>query len=378
MTHRERVIAAMNHEEPDRVPMDLGGSLASTMVGEAYPALRKALGLPVHEHADARRYASLADIEDDVRVALDVDVVHAPQAAGAGSAITIISDDTFIDEWGVRWHKPEGGHYYVERAPFQDEATPKAVEQHDWPEAKDIIKMEGVVDTLRKLREETDYAVTLEIRGRVMSIGQFLRGFEEWMIDLVTNEPFVEALLERTRQIQIEVNQLVLRDIGDLVDVVYTSDDLGSQNGPQISLDCFRKLLRPHFHKIWAHARVSTPAKLMHHCCGSCYAFLGDFVDLGVQALNPIQVSSAYMDPARLKAEFGKHLTFWGGVDTQQVMPRGTTADVREEVARRIREMGPGGGYVLTPVHNLQAEVPPENIIALYEAGKEFGKYPLS
>jgi len=124
MTHRERVLAALNHEEADRVPMDLGGSLATTMVGDAYPALRKALGLPIHESADARMYASLAEIEEDVRAALDVDIAHAPQIAGAGSATEVISDDTFLDEWGVRWHKPEGGHYYVERAPFADEATP--------------------------------------------------------------------------------------------------------------------------------------------------------------------------------------------------------------------------------------------------------------
>ncbi|MBN1341868.1 MAG: hypothetical protein JXQ73_04270 [Phycisphaerae bacterium] len=378
MTRRQRVMAALNHEEPDRVPMDLGGSLASTMVGEAYPALRQALGLPAHEHADARRYASLADIEDDVREALDVDIVHGPQACGAGGTKEVISDDTFIDEWGVRWHKPPGGHYYVERAPFQDEATVQAVERYDWMEPKDMVMLDGVAETLRKLRKETDYAVTLEIRGRVLSLGQFLRGFENFMVDLAMNESFVQALFERTTQIQIAVNDIVFREIGDLVDIVYTSDDLGGQNGPQIGPDCFKRLLKPHFNKIWAHARVSTKAKLMHHCCGSCYAFIGDFIQLGVQAINPLQVSAAYMDTAKLKSEFGKRMAFWGGIDTQSIMPRGSAEDVRQEVKRRIHDMAPGGGYILSAVHNLQPEVPPANIIALFEAGKEFGRYPIA
>ncbi len=377
MTHRERVLAALNHEEPDRVPMDLGGSLASTVVGEAYPALREALGLPVHDHADARVYASLAEIEEDVRVAFDVDLVHAPQAVGAGSAKQIVSEDTFIDEWGVRWHKPEGGHYYVERAPFADDATPQAVDAYPWLDPEEMVNLDGVVDALEKLRAESDYAISMELRGRVLSLGQFVRGFEDFMVDLAINEPFVEALFERTTAIQIAVNDIVLREVGDLVDIVYTSDDLGGQNGPQVSMDCFRSLLKPHFQRIWAHIRANTQAKLMHHCCGSVYAYLADFIELGVEALNPVQVSAADMDPARLKAEYGQHLTFWGGVDTQTIMPRGSTVEVREEVARRIRQMALGGGYILAAVHNLQPEVPPANIIALYEAGKELGVYPL-
>jgi uroporphyrinogen decarboxylase len=377
MTHRERVMAALNHQEPDRVPMDLGGSLASTVAGSAYPALRAELGLPVHEGRDTWKYAQLAEIEQDVRAALDVDIVHAPRATGAGAALRILSEDRFIDEWDVQWRKPKGGHYYIEHAPFEKEGTVQAVDRHRWPVASDIVQMAGVVESLKRLRTETDYAVSMELRGRVMSMGQFLRGFEDWMVDLAMNEPFVQALLERTTQIQIEANDIVLRQVEGLVDIVYTSDDLGGQNGPLFSPDCFRRLFRPHFQRIWEHARARTSAKLMHHCCGSAYAFMGDFVELGVQALNPVQVSAARMEPAKLKAEFGRHLTFWGGVDTRQVMPRGTPAHVRKEVARRIGEMAPGGGYILAAVHNLQPEVPPPNIVAMYKAGKELGRYPL-
>jgi uroporphyrinogen decarboxylase len=377
MTHRERVLLALSRREPDRVPMDLGGSLASTIVGRAYPALRKELGLPLREAAESLHYASLAVIEEDVRQALGVDVVHAPNAFGTAGAVHILSDDSFVDEWGAQWRRPEGGHYYVERSPFANNATPAAVEQFAWPAPEQLVNTRGLAAEVQRLRAETDYAISLELRGRVMSIGQFLRGFENWMMDLASNRPFVDALLERTTDIQVRVNDILLAEVGHLADIVYTSDDLGGQEGPLMSPDCFTRLFRPHFARIWSHARRKTGAKLMHHCCGSIQPFIADFIALGVEALNPVQVSAARMAPARLKAEFGKDICFWGAVDTRHVMPRGSIADVRAEVQRRIGELGRGGGYVLAAVHNLQPEVPPANIVALYRAGSDFGRYPL-
>ncbi len=377
MTSRERVLAALRHEEPDRVPMDLGGSLASTMVGRAYPALRAALGLPAQTTAEAWRYASVAEIDDEVRDALGVDLVHAPRAFGTGNLVKNISDTEFQDEWGVRWRRPPEGHYYVERAPFAGEATVAAVARHAWPTPAQIANVTGLADKLRALRKRTSRAITLELRGRVLSIGQFLRGFEDWMADLGDNHAFVEALLERTTALELAANELVLREVGDLVDIVYTSDDLGGQLGPLVSPACFKKLMRPHFARIWGQARQQTKAVLMHHCCGCATPFIRDFIDLGVQALNPIQVSASHMAPAQLKREYGRQMAFWGGVDTRDVMPRGTPADVRREVALRLHEMGRGGGYILAAVHNIQPEVPPANTIALFQAGRELGRYPL-
>ncbi len=378
MTHRERVLAALNHEEPDYVPIDLGGCLASTIIGPAYTGLRAELGLPTAERQEGLCYASTADVEEDVRQALDLDIIHAPRAFGTAGDIQVLSDDRIIDEWGAQWHKPPNGHFYVEKAPFADTSDVAVVERHNWPNAGQMVRTDGLRDAIAKLRRDTDYAISLEVRGRVMSVGQFLCGFEKWMMDLALEPAFVEALLERTTQLQVEVNDILAREIGDLVDVVYTSDDVGGQNGPLISPEFFKRLFKPHFARIWGHLRGSGPAKVMHHCCGSAYAFMGDFVELGVQALNPIQVSAADMDPARLKAEFGKDLCFWGGVDTRDVMPRGSVEDVRKEVGRRIREMGPGGGLILAAVHNIQPEVPPANTRELFRAGRELGKYPLS
>jgi len=329
------------------------------------------LGLPEFYGQEARRYTSLAQIDEDVRQILDVDIVHGPHTFGGGHTIQVLSSDTFIDEWGVRWRKPEHGHYYVERAPFEIEATAQAVEKHVWRKADEMVSLDGFVETLKELRAKTDYAISLELRGRVMSIGQFLRGFENWMMDLADNDSFVDALLDRTTQLQVEVNDLILRQAGDLVDIVYTSDDLGAQNGPLFSHGTFDRLFKRHFQKLWSHVRATTKAKLMHHCCGSIRPFIGDFVDLGVEALNPIQVSADNMDPGELKAEFGRHLTFWGGVDTRDVLPRGTTAEVRNEVRKRIGQMAKGGGFILAAVHNIQPEVPPANIVEMFRAGKD-------
>ena len=316
-------------------------------------------------------------MDEEVRAALDVDIIHAPRAFGAADAIKHLSENTILDEWGVRWRKPDEGHYYVEKAPFEREATPAAVQRHKWPDARDLVHTGGLAEAIRKTRRETDYAISLELRGRVMSMGQSLRGFENWLMDLAINEPFVEALMEQTTLLQLEANDLILHEVGDLVDIVYTADDLGGQQGPLVSPDTIARLFNPHYCRLWGHIREHTSATLMHHCCGSIYPFIADFIELGVQGLNPIQVSAKNMDPARLKAEFGKDMCFWGGVDTREIMPRGTTLEVHDEVARRIKEMGSEGGYILAAVHNLQPEVPPANIVELYRAGKELGQYPL-
>jgi len=279
MTHRQRVLAALEHEEADRVPMDLGGSLASTIVTPAYQGLRAELGLADEGSQDAMRFASLAEVDEDVRRALDVDIVHAPRAFGTAANTKILSEDRFIDEWGVQWHKPEHGHYYVERAPFEGESTLSAIDRYDWPEPKDIVQLEGLVESVKALRARTDRAISLELAGRVMSMGQFLCNFEKWMADLALEPSFVEALLDRTTQIQIEVNEIVLDAVGDQVDIVYTADDLGGQNCPLISPEYFQRLFKPHFRRIWQHIRGKTSAKLMHHCCGSVYPFIGDFID---------------------------------------------------------------------------------------------------
>jgi uroporphyrinogen decarboxylase len=166
--------------------------------------------------------------------------------------------------------------------------------------------------------------------------------------------------------------------VGDRVDVVFLGDDLGTQLGPQVSPELYRKYIKPQHRRIFDVYHAKSKAKVLLHSCGSVAALIPDLIEIGVDILNPVQVRASGMDPAKLKREYGRDLTFWGGVDTQEVLPRGKVADVWAEVGLRIRQMGSGGGYVLNSVHNVQPDVPPENVVAMFEAARELGRYPLT
>jgi uroporphyrinogen decarboxylase len=162
-----------------------------------------------------------------------------------------------------------------------------------------------------------------------------------------------------------------LHAVGENVDILYLADDYGIQTGPLLSPELFRKIFKPRMARLIQFLRNNSPAKIAFHSCGSVYALIPDFIDVGVQVLNPVQVAAADMDTARLRREVGKHLVFWGAIDTQRVLPQGTPVEVRAEVARRVKDLSPG--YIPTSVHNIQAEVPPENIVAMFEAIRAHG-----
>jgi uroporphyrinogen decarboxylase len=201
-----------------------------------------------------------------------------------------------------------------------------------------------------------------------------MRGYAASLEDLIVAPDFVEAFLERYLDFWTRLTKAALQALGGLVDLAMVGDDLGTQQGPLLSPALYRRLIKPfHARMVQTIKRFGKPVLL--HSCGSVAAFIPDLIDAGFDALNPVQVSARDMDSARLKREFGAQLTFWGGIDTQRVLPRGTPAEVRDEVRRRIADLGPGGGYVLAAVHNIQAEVPVENIVAMWEAAREFGRY---
>jgi uroporphyrinogen decarboxylase len=201
-----------------------------------------------------------------------------------------------------------------------------------------------------------------------------MRGYAAALEDLLAAPDFVQAFLERYADFWTCMTERALDTVGDLVDLTMFGDDLGTQQGPVMSPALYRRLIKPtHARMVQAIKKFGKPVLL--HSCGSVAAFIPDLVEIGIDALHPVQVTARDMDTARLKKEFGRDITFWGGIDTHRVLPRGTTAEVREEVRKRIADLAPGGGYVLGAVHNIQAEVPVENILAMVEAAKEFGRY---
>jgi uroporphyrinogen decarboxylase len=199
-----------------------------------------------------------------------------------------------------------------------------------------------------------------------------MRGWAEWLEDLLVNPAFGEGLFDRTVDFFVAVAQRALEETAEFIDIAWFGDDVGSQRGLLVRPELYRRVIKPRHRRI-VETIKRYGKKAAYHSCGSVYAILPDLVEIGVDVLNPVQVAAAHMDTARLKREFGRELSFWGAIDTQRVLSRGTPAEVREEVRRRIRDLSADGGYILCAVHNIQAEVPPENIVAMYEAAREFG-----
>lgn len=374
MTHRERVLAALNHEEPDHVPIDFGGTFATGINLGAYEELKKHLGIDSPTRVASQR-SQIATIDEEVLQRFDVDTRGVAWGMPDKSLYEQYPDGSYRDEWGAVRRKPEGmGHYMDVGHPFAGEPKLEDIEKHPWFDPDDPGFTRGVGEELKRLHEETDYAVILSLPVGVMHQTQFLRGYAEWMMDTIDNTAFFDALMERATDLVLGIMSNLLQVAGDNADIVLYGDDIATQNGPLLSHDQYLKRIQPWHRKIFDFIRANTKAKILYHSCGSVYSVIPDLIDLGIDALNPVQVAAKDMsDTARLKREFGKRLTFWGGVDTQHVLPRGTPEEVRAEVQKRIHDLAPGGGYVVNSVHNLQREVPPENICAMFDAARELG-----
>lgn len=382
-SHRRRVLTALDHAEPDRVPLDFGATRTTGATIPAYRLLRTCLGLtetpkPI-ECIDLMQ--QLARVEDDVLLALDVDTRGVFLGAPDGFASTIEQHDgyeEYVDEWGVRRRRVAGSHYFdLVESPLAGDPDPRRVERYPWPDAADPGRYRHLQAQVAALCAEGEYAVVVSPASGPLHITQYLRGFIDWFTDLLDAPAFAQALFERVFDVACEQAARALDLVGASADVVFVGDDLGTQLGLQVSPAVYRKLIKPHQRRLFDIYHARSQGKVLYHTCGSVAAIIPDLIEIGVDVLNPVQVRAAGMDPGTLKREYGRHLSFWGAIDTQQVLPRGTPEDVRDEVRRRIQELGPGGGYVLNSVHNVQPDVPPENIVAMFAAGHELGSYPL-
>jgi uroporphyrinogen decarboxylase len=288
-------------------------------------------------------------------------------------------DNSYVDEWGTRWKKPESSLYFDPVDWPLKEAAVEDLDRYPWPDPKDPGRTEGLRQEARRLRDETDCAIVADmpVLGIFETASVCLRGIEQFMVDLLLDKPFAKALLNKLADIHVEFMRQYLEAVGDCIDVVMVSDDLGSENAPLISPDLYREMIKPVQRRLWTFIKEHTDAYLFMHTCGSVYRLIPDLIELGVDALNPIQVAARDMDTRRLKEEFGDKLTFWGAVDTQHVLPFGSARDVEEEVRKRITDLAPGGGFVLTAVHNIQPGVPPDNICMMYDAARQYGRYPI-
>ncbi|MGD0267287.1 MAG: uroporphyrinogen decarboxylase family protein [Candidatus Methylomirabilota bacterium] len=380
MTSRERVMAALDHQEPDRVPIDLGQAVGDGITLAAYRNLLRHLGMNEQTIRTKDRRGQTAQVDEEVLRRFRVDVRGIGLAGPEHWKDVWLDDRTYQDEWGVVRTMPPGAYYYdLIRAPFAEEATASAIDRYRWPDPHDPGRYRGLREKARHLHRETDYAVLVDLNCSFFLRCCELRGWENFYMDLVANVEFAEALMDRFLAFRLAVANRALEEVGQNVDIVMvTSDDLGGTDRTLISPTLYRSLIKPRQRQTFDFFKARTGAKLYYHTDGAIYPLIPDFIELGVDALNPIQVSAAGMgDTKKLKEEFGDRLTFWGAIDTHRVLPQGTPETVRDEVRRRIGDLGPAGGYVVCPVHNIQPEVPPENVVAMYDAAYELGRYPL-
>ena len=375
MTPRERVLTSLNHEEPDRVPLDLGG-LSTTIETAPYSELKKYLGVKSETKLFLRDHV---EPPEEVMKRFGIDTRYLRMRPPKNFRVQIDPDNSYLDEWGTRWKKPESSLYYDPVDwPLKD-ATKEDLETYNWPDPYDPGRTEGLREEAKRLHEKTDYAIIADmpVLGIFESALVSLRGMERFMMDLILDKPFAKALLNKLADIHIEFYRNYLDAVGDYIDIIMVSDDLGGENAPLISPELYREMVKPAQKKLWQFIKDNTKARLFQHSCGNIYKLIPDLIEIGVDILNPIQVAAKDMDTKRLKEEFGDRLTFWGGIDTQRVLPYGSPKDVETEVKKRIADMAPGGGYVLTAVHNIQAGVSPENICMMYDAARKYGKYPI-
>ncbi len=384
MTSRERVERALNHQEMDRIPIDIGGiHNLTTMHRLPYAALQKYLG---YDDPIVISYTNSQSVipSEKIRQRFKVDCYPLTPCAPYGVELTPRIDpndgaQSYVDAWGIEWRCPKDGYYFDPHKHPLSEPSVEDVLNYPWPDPHDRTRFDALrlKDHAKEVYENTDYAIVLgtSLTGGIFTAAWWLMGLEDFLMAMVAEPEVVEVLIGKLVEHHLGQWDLMLGEIGKYVTAVVMTDDLGGQNGPLFSPEAYRQLIKPAHKKVVDFIKSKADVKTIYHCDGAVDEFLPDIIDIGYDAWNPIQVSAKGMnETARLKKLYGDKLSFWGGAcDSQNTLGKSTPEQVREEVRGRIKDLAPGGGLVLASVHNTQPGTPPENIEAMYDAMYEFG-----
>jgi uroporphyrinogen decarboxylase len=369
MTYRERFEATVTHKPVDRVPFDLCGTPHTGIDNEqTAKGLRQLLGLSERYDGWYKKF------DDRILRHLDIDVRRVGDILEPENPLSRkVSDTEFIDCWGVK--RVYTGMYWDIIDPPLKGAASEDLDSYPWPDASrlDMNQIDGFRDQAIKLFNETSYVVCAEhpIFG-ILELGCWMCGFDDFLLKMALDPDFVIKFFGKVLDYQKKVIEIYYGAIGQYIHFTTSGDDFGTQNGPFVSPKMFAEFIKPYLKERIRHTKKYTNARFFQHTCGSVYSLIPHLIDAGVDILNPIQPGARDMEPERLKEAFGGMLTFYGGIDTQHVLPQGSPENVRAEVCRVLDSMAVNGGFVLAPAHNIQPDVPAENIIALYEAGKMY------
>ena len=382
MTPRERILTTLNHKEPDRIPYDLASTQVTGIHAVAYQNLRDALGLPpVTPHIyDSIQQLALPD--DDVMQHLRVDTRGL--FALNSHNWNVIEEEAgpmyaYHDEWGITHHRPrpDGLYYSMVQVPLPDfSVTPDDIRNHAWPNMADPQRISGLRELAQQYRA-AGYAVVMKHPfAGIFEMSQRIVGMENALMFMALKPDVMTTLFEQLLQLKLNFWEMSLPQLAPLLDVISYADDYGTQQSQLISPDMWRQQIKPLLNTLFSRIKQLAPnIKLFFHSDGNIRPILPDFIELGVDILNPVQTTATGMEPVALKKDFGADFVFWGGgVDTQGILPGGTPQQVKDDVRRNIEALAPGGGYVFNTVHNIQADVPPQNIIAMWEALQEYGR----
>jgi len=409
LSSRERVAAALDHREADRVPIDVGGSRVSGISAIAYKNLLKMLG----RSEEIRLYdikQQLAMVSLKVAEILGSDVVQLTRL-GPTTGMPFLKIDRWTEgsltdgtpclvpegyepvfkedgsveimhEGSLFARRPAGSLYFdVITAPLKDAETPEDIDAYIWPDPWSEKETEFIKAEIDRLYHGTDKAVFAGLPlydCSFLELGQTMFGFETLLINFMLKPEMMHHWLDRVLEHHLATLEKFLPLAGPYISAIQMNDDLGSQESLLIPPDTFRTFLKPRMAAWISYVRERCAAKIFFHCDGAIAEILDDLIEIGVEILNPLQTGARGMEPETLKKRYGENLSFWGGgADTQTTLPFGTVAEVRKEVENKIRIFGPGGGYVFATIHNIQADVSPEKIAAVFETARDTGTYPL-
>ncbi len=385
MNSRERVLLALAHQEPDRVPIDFAGTGVTSICYGAYRDLRRYLGLPPQTITDqdmgAGLWGGVIVPRPDMYDRLHSDVMM----AGMGSPDTWKLNvqyggeyDSYVDEWGTTVLRPKGGNYFDYRIFPIQEGTVEAVRAwNKWPDPSDPGRWRGFRQRCLDVRA-TGRAVTAfsVFGGGIFEQPARVMPMDEYYVGIAADDKFSDLILGKMFDIYYESTIRMLEEVGDILDVWVYWDDLSGQNKPLVSPKWYERHLKPLYRRLFDKVKSMTAAKIFFHCCGAARPWISYLIDVGVDILNPVQTSAAGMDPFELKRDFGRNIVFWGGAcNPQKTLAFDTPEQVAEEVKRHIDALAPGGGFILGNVHNIQNQVPPENIAAMFETCYQYGLY---
>lgn len=406
MKSRERVLTSLRHQEPDRIPIDFGAMRSTGIAAPAYKKLKQHLGIPGPTKIyDIFQWLAEPDIE--VMEILGADVIQLPRF-NSSFGIRLENWQPWSDPAGEEYLVPgdfnpvqaadgslkirdrnqpgrvlaymtKGGYWFNPAYfPLAGAKTPQDIDDFDW---QGCVISDAEVQELQKkarqLHEETDFAILGEFGANVFEGGHFDFGYQRFMELLLLDKDLALYYMGKKADNWIESLKKYLPAVADYIHVIQVGDDLGMQQGPQISLRMYREMIKPFHKKIYKYIKENSNLKIFLHSCGSIYELIPDLIEIGVDIINPVQVSADKMEPERLKSEFGRDLVFWGGgIDTQGVFTHGSLEDISRAAGENIKIFAPGGGFVFTQVHNIQSEVSPEKVVTLYRTAMKEGHYP--